>query len=154
MLLKELYELGHCNMIKGPISWRGALKKCIEPLVKDNSVDPAYANCLIENVEKYGPYIVLIPGVAMPHALEGANGANREAISFMRVSEPVHFENPAKPDTDAQIFFTLSDVDSRSHLTNIQRLVAVMSDEEVIERLKNMQSLKELLEIDKIVKDE
>lgn len=90
----------------------------------------------------------------MPHAVEGAVGTIREAISFMRVREPVHFGAEDDPDTTATVFFTLSDVDAQSHLQNMQRLAAVMSNEEVISRLSRIESPEELLEIDKLAQDE
>ena len=120
MLLRQLFELKHYNFVDESMSWQEALRKCIDPLLADGSVEPEYADCLIENVEKRGPYIVLLPGVAMPHAVEGAVGTNREAISFMHVKEPIHFGAEDDPDTTATIFFTLSDVDADSHLQNMQ----------------------------------
>ena len=138
----------------GPLEWREALREGIKPLVADGSVEERYADCLIKNVEDHGPYIVLIPGVAMPHAVEGAVGTIREAISFMRVRKPVHFGAEDDPDTTATVFFTLSDVDAQSHLQNMQRLAAVMSNEEVISRLSRIESPEELLEIDKLAQDE
>ena len=72
MLLRQLFELKHYNFVDESMSWQEALRKCIDPLLADGSVEPEYADCLIENVEKRGPYIVLLPGVAMPHAVEGA----------------------------------------------------------------------------------
>ena len=154
MLLKQLYEQGHCNLVDGPLEWKEALLEGIKPLIADGSVDPEYGDCLIEYVEKHGPYIVLMPGVAMPHAMENARGTNRDAISFMRVKEPVHFEDPANEDTDATIFFTLSDTDPDEHLKSMQRLAQVLSNEEVVERLKKIESTDELLEIDAMVGDE
>lgn len=154
MLLRQLYETGRYRLVDGPLEWREAVKEGAQPLIDDGSVEPVYVTCLIENIEKHGPYIVLIPGVAMPHAMEGATGAKKSAISFMRVKHPVHFAEEDNPDTDAQVFFTLSDVDPESHLQNMQRLAQVMSNEEVIERLKNLESPEELLEIDKLVGDE
>lgn len=154
MLLKQLYEQGHCNLVDGPLEWKEALLEGIKPLIADGSVDPEYGDCLIENVEKHGPYIVLLPGVAMPHAVEGAVGTNREAISFMHVKEPVHFGAEDDPDTTATIFFTLSDVDADSHLQNMQHLAAVLSNPEVVERLKSAEKPEDLLEIDAMVGDE
>ena len=154
MLLRQLFELKHYNFVDEQMSWQEALRKCIDPLLADGSVEPEYADCLIENVEKHGPYIVLLPGVAMPHAVEGAVGTNREAISFMHVKEPVHFGAEDDSDTTATVFFTLSDVDADSHLQNMQHLAAVLSNPEVVECLKSAEKPEDLLEIDAMVGDE
>ena len=110
---------------------------------------------IIENVEKNGPYIVLVPGVAMPHTTENAQGCNGTGIGFMRSAESVHFdeENPT-PDTDAQIFFTLCSTNQDEHFKNMQRLMTVLTNEEAVEKLKMATSPEDLLEIDAMVGDE
>ncbi len=50
MLLRQLFELKHYNFVDEPMSWQEALRKCIDPLLADGSVEPEYADCLIENV--------------------------------------------------------------------------------------------------------
>ncbi|MBF0899177.1 MAG: PTS sugar transporter subunit IIA, partial [Atopobium sp.] len=40
-----------------------------------------------------------------------------------------------------------------AHLKNMQMLVQVLMNEEVLERLKNIQSPEELLEIDKLISE-
>lgn len=154
MLLRQLYELNHFNIVDTPMDWREALRKGIEPLLVDKCVEPEYADCLIKNVEKHGPYIVLLPGVAMPHAVEGAVGTNREAISLVISKHPVYFGEKDDPDTTATVFFTLSDVDAQSHLQTMQRLAMVLSNPEVVERLAKLTRAEELLEIDALVGDE
>lgn len=154
MLLRQLYEQRHYNLVDGPLEWREALREGIRPLVADECVSPEYGDCLIANVERHGPYIVLVPGLAMPHAMEGAVGTNRSAISFMRVREPVHFGDPTDEETSARVFFTLSDVDPESHLRNMRRLAAVMSNEDAVARLRDIEDPEELLKIDEIVGDE
>lgn len=154
MLLRQLYELKHFNIVDEALEWREALHRCVEPLVADGSVEQEYADCLVKNVEDHGPYIVLLPGVAMPHAVEGAVGTNREAISLMIAKTPVHFGDADDADTTATVFFTLSDVDADSHLQNMQRLAAVLSNPEVVDRLLKLENPEELLEIDALVGDE
>ena len=77
MLLKEIYEKKRYILVDGPLEWRDALREGIKPLIADGSVEPEYGECLIKNIEQHGPYIVLLPGLAMPHAtLSVAAGRN------------------------------------------------------------------------------
>ena len=39
MLLRQLYELKHYNLVDGPLEWREALREGIKPLVADGSVE-------------------------------------------------------------------------------------------------------------------
>ncbi len=63
-----------------------------QPLLDDGSIEQAYIDAVIGCVKKYGPYIVFAPNIAMPHSQEGAVGVNDTAVSFMKLEEPVHFE--------------------------------------------------------------
>ena len=80
MLLRQLYELKHYNLVDGPLEWREALREGIKPLVADGSVEERYADCLIRNVEDHGPYIVLIQRGGHQQALEDreSRGAPRD----------------------------------------------------------------------------
>lgn len=153
MLLTEIVQRGHCSFEEGPLAWRDAIRACCEPLVATGTVEPVYADEIIACVEKHGPYIVLVPGVAMPHSTENARGCNGTAIGFTRVAQPVQFDADDR-DKDAQIFFTLCDTDPESHFANMQRLYAVLTDEAVLERLKAATSPADLLAIDKLVDED
>lgn len=37
-------------------------------LVNDGKATPEYASAMIDAVQEFGPYIVIAPGIAMPHA--------------------------------------------------------------------------------------
>lgn len=153
MLLKEIYEKKHYAFTEGPMEWRDAMRACCKPLEADGTVDTVYSDEIIACVEKHGPYIVLMPGVAMPHSTENAQGCNATAIGFMHCSEPVQFDGD-DPDKYAQVFFTLCDTNPEEHFANMQRLYAVLTDEAVVERLKNCSSPEELLEIDAMVDED
>ena len=86
----------------------------------------------------------------MPHTTENAEGANGTAIGFRRLKEPVAFEE-GNPDKDAQIFFTLVSTNPDEHMENMQRLYTILTNEEVVEKLKNSTSGEELLEIDALL---
>lgn len=104
-------------------------------------------------MEKHGPYIVLIPGVAMPHSTENAKGCNGTAIGFMRCSEVVHFEE-GNEEKDAQVFFTLCSTNQEEHFANMQRLYAILTDDAVVERLRAATSPEDLLLIDALVDED
>lgn len=53
-----------------------ALDICARPLLKADVIEPAYVTAIVEQHQRLGPYYVLAPGLAMPHARpeEGAKG--------------------------------------------------------------------------------
>ncbi|NLJ95154.1 MAG: PTS sugar transporter subunit IIA [Clostridiaceae bacterium] len=150
MLLKEIYDNNHYVFHESAEDWREAIRLGCKPLEADDTIEPEYADVLIEVVEKHGPYIVLIPGVAMPHSTENAEGANGTAIGFMRLAKPVSFDEN-DPSKDAQVFFTLVSTNPDEHMENMQKLYTILTNEEVVEKLKDCTSGEELLEIDALL---
>ncbi|OYO90771.1 PTS sugar transporter subunit IIA [Lachnotalea glycerini] len=119
-----------------------------EPLEADGTVEANYKEDIIACVEKYGPYIVIIPEVAMPHSQEGAVGVNKTAISFMKLRKPVSFD-PNDREKDARLFFTLASCNPEQHLDNMMRLSEMLSNEEIVAALLEANSESDLLEIEK-----
>lgn len=145
-MLKELVEENRCQFLDRVESWQEAIRISCRPLVESGIVDESYGDELIENVNMHGPYIVLMPGLAMPHTMEGSARAKGTGVAFMKVKEPVHFD-PNDPEKDAVVFFTLAATDSEAHLENMRRLCKMLSNEELLAGLMNVSSAEELLRL-------
>ena len=146
-MLKEFVEQKHYKFAEEARDWKEAIRMSCEPLEADGTVEANYKEDIIACVEKYGPYIVIIPDVAMPHSQEGAVGVNKTAISFMKLKKAVSFE-PGDPEKDARLFFTLASCNPEQHLNNMMRLSEMLSNEEIVAALLEADSEKDLLEIE------
>ncbi len=49
-------------------TWQEAIVKSSQPLLEKGYVEQSYVDAMIESVNEYGPYIVITPNVALPHA--------------------------------------------------------------------------------------
>lgn len=145
-MLKEFVELNHCKFAEQASDWKEAIRMSCETLEADGTVEANYKDDIIACVEKYGPYIVIMPDVAMPHSQECARGVHKTAIGFMKLEKAVSFE-PGDPDKDARLFFTLASCDSDQHLNNMTRLSELLMDEEVMVALLEAKSEEDLLRI-------
>ncbi len=65
-------------------SWPQALELCAKPLLDLQVIAPEYVTAIIEQHHTLGPYYVLAPGLAMPHARpeEGAGNDSNLLIVF------------------------------------------------------------------------
>ena len=72
--------------------WKEAVKLSVEPLIESGAVKPEYYDAIIESTEQYGPYYILMPGMAMPHARPEA-GVQRDAFSLITLTEPIQFSD-------------------------------------------------------------
>ena len=147
-MLREFVESKHYKFAEGAKDWKDAIRMSCEPLEADGTVEDNYKEDIIKCVEKYGPYIVIVPNVAMPHSQEGAEGVNKTAVSFMKMETPVSFE-PGDPEKDAQLFFTLASCNPEQHLDNMSRLSEMLMNEELLEALKEARTPEDLLELQK-----
>jgi len=145
-MLKEFVEKNHFNFVDRVDSWEEAIRIGCQPLEADGTVDATYADQIIRSVKAYGPYIVIIPGVAMPHVQEHAAGVKKTSISFMRIKEAVSFDANDK-DKDATLFFTLASCHHEEHLANIQKLSMMLMNEALLADLMEVETAEQLLEL-------
>ena len=106
-MLREFVEMNHYLFAREAKDWEEAILMSCKSLEADGTVGSNYGQDIVECVRKYGPYIVIMPNVAMPHSQEGAVGVNKTAIGFMKLEKPVSFD-PEDPEKDARLFFTLA----------------------------------------------
>lgn len=147
-MLREFVEKKHYKFAKEANSWQDAIRISCEPLLEDNTITEVYVNSIIENVEKYGPYIIIIPNVAMPHSQISAEGVNDTAITFMKLDKPVSFD-PNDPEKNASLFFTVASCNPNQHLENITKLAEIFENENLINELLSSKNSEDLLNLHK-----
>ncbi|MFP3156243.1 PTS sugar transporter subunit IIA [Lachnospiraceae bacterium ZAX-1] len=67
-----------------------AIQKSALPLVLHGNITPSYIEKMIELLEENGPYIVIYPGFAIPHA-GTESGVFKTGLSLIRLKTPVSF---------------------------------------------------------------
>ena len=116
--------------------WQEAVALAGGLLEKNGYVEKRYIEATLEAVRTLGPYIVLAPGMAFPHA-RPEDGAIKTGISLVTLSSPVCFGSVDNDPVDLVI--GLSSIDSTSHIELLQRMCSFLSDNENVRRLKEMQ---------------
>lgn len=145
-MLREFVESKHYKFAKEAPDWQEAVRMSCESLEADGTVEANYKEDIIACVTKHGPYIVIMPNVAMPHSQEGAKGVNKTAVAFMKLEKPVSFEE-GNTEKDAQLFFTLASCNPEQHLNNMMRLSEMLMNEEVVKALEEAHTPEDLLKI-------
>lgn len=119
-----------------PASWEEAIRISCQKLQENNYITEQYIEEIIESVNTNGPYIVIMPNVAMPHAAGNAQSVSKSGISFTKFKEPVVFyDEKEQEEKPAILFFTLAASNADEHLQNIMNLTELFSDEALIEAL-------------------
>lgn len=122
-------------------SWQEAVKRSIEPLIDSGAVTEEYYHAIIESTEEYGPYYILMPGMAMPHARPEA-GVQRDAFSLVTLTDPVTFSDGKEVSVLLALAATSSDIHTS---VAIPQIIALFELENAIERLKATKTPAEVL---------
>ena len=143
-ILKTMLEHGYYSVHDGFDTWEEAVRASVQPLVDCGAVKPAYADSIVNCVKKFGPYIVIAPNIALPHAEDKGN-VNETPICYMKSNRPVSFSDD--PEQDARLFFVLASNDEQKHLTNLKALMKLLMQEDVVQQLLDAQTVEEFRSI-------
>ena len=144
-MFKELVEKKRFSFHEGFATWQEAVKAACQPLLDDGTIEPVYPAEIIRKVEELGPYIVIAPDIAIPHAQEGL-GVNETAICFMKTESPVSFADDGEH--DARLFFVLASTDNAKHLENLSELAELLSDEEFVAKVLACKTAEDLVNLE------
>ena len=146
MILKDLVEKKLTCYEESLDDWREAIRANAVPLKNEGYIEDVYVDAVIACVEKFGPYIVIAPNIAMPHSTENAPGVLKTGIGFMKTKEPVHFEE-GNPEKDARLFFMLASANADEHMNNMMQLADALSNDDLIADLLEVNNDEELLAV-------
>ena len=149
MLLKDIVEQKLCRFEGNADSWQDSIKLSCKALEDAGIVGEKYADEIIDCVRENGPYIVLMPGIAMPHSMENSPNAFGTAIAFTKLENSVSFDNcDGDGEKSASVFFTLAAVDNELHLKNMRKLFKMLTNEELCADLQKVTVEADLLALD------
>jgi len=111
-------------------------------LVSTGAVKPEYVEAMKGMIERHGPYVVIMPGVALLHAQPG-KGVNRICMSMVTLKEPVRFGH--RRNDPVSLAVAMGTIDNYSHWTALRQLVDMLNDSETVSRLQNVCTKEEVL---------
>ncbi|HHW73752.1 MAG TPA: PTS sugar transporter subunit IIA [Firmicutes bacterium] len=123
--------------------WREAIRKSGELLCRGGKVTEEYIDDMIGMVEELGPYIVIIPGIALAHARPDKNKVNDLGLSLVRLKEPLCFGHEKNDPVKIVLGFATRDKDS--HLVLLQEVTYLLKNDSSRELLFSG-TLEEILE--------
>ncbi|HCJ10056.1 MAG TPA: PTS maltose transporter subunit IIBC [Clostridiales bacterium] len=124
--------------------WEEAVRLAGEVLEKAGDIEPAYTEAMIRTVREIGPYIVVTPGVALPHA-RPENGVLRAAIGLVRLARPVSFGNEVNDPVD--LVFPFGTPDRDQHIEVLAALSRLLSDPRRVAALRRAATEEDILAV-------
>ena len=138
--MSEVIEARNIKLNVDASDWRDSMVKSGQLLVDSDYITKDYIDLTIKCVEENGPYIVIIPGLALSHSRPDVS-VNKTGLSLITLSKPVCYDCDNYP---VDIVLTLAATHDTSHLQKLQSMAEFISDEENIEFIKNAKSAEEV----------
>lgn len=136
---EKLVELG--VVVKTP---QEAIRRAGFLLVQEGIIKEEYVLAMVDSYEKQGPYIVLAPGIAMPHA-RPEMGVNSPGVSLVQLATPVEFGHSSND--PVYLVVALAGSTSEEHVGILHRLSLVLGNQDQVDVLKRAVSYKEVQKI-------
>lgn len=105
-------------------TWQEAVAASAQKLLEEGYIEERYIGRMIANIEENGPYVVISPGFACPHAeLEG--GSVKVGMNLICLQEPVEFGDEEEPNP-VKFVCCLSAIDHKAHLKAFFNLINLL----------------------------
>lgn len=124
--------------------WREAVEVSGRLLAASGSAEEGYVAAMVRTVEELGPYAVIAPGVALPHA-RPEDGAKGVGLSLVVLAEPVEFG--ARENDPVDLVFGFATPDADAHVELLGELADFIEDEDNLRALRRAGSVGEIMRI-------
>ena len=102
-------------------------------LVNGGTADNRYVEAMVAAYREKGPYFVLAPHIALPHA-KAEDGVNEASVSFVRLRRPVPFGHAHND--PVELVFALGSSSSADHIALLRKLTTLLNDPANVQAMK------------------
>ncbi len=133
-----MFEIENIQILDYVDTWEHAIRISCEPLLKKGYIEEKYVEKIIENIKKIGFYIVIDEYVAMPHA-RPEDGVKKMGVSFLKINKGIMFGKQK-----VYLIFTLASIDASKHIDILQKIMNLLQDENMKNRLIECRDVNEI----------
>ena len=135
-------ELVQCDMdVK---DWKEAVRTAGQLLVDNQKVKPEFIDSMIQGVEKFGPYMILVPKVCFFHG-EPGEMVKEPCLSLIVFRNPVYFSEFENQQINC--CFAFGAVDKESHMDMIMNVAKILQNEQFIQAITGNEPKEKIMAI-------
>lgn len=143
MKLAEILR-GHVKLDIPATNWEEAVRRAGALLESNGDVLPSYTEAMVRVVRELGPYAVIAPGVALPHA-RPEDGVLKSCLGVVRLSTPVEFGSTANDPVD--LVFPFGATRGSMHIEVLAALARFLAQPDRVRALREARTEQEVLSI-------
>lgn len=121
--------------------WKKAIRLSAQPLLAKKAMTEEYIEAIFNSHQELGPYYVLAPGLAMPHA-RPEQGAIKNGLSLLHIKQGVSFD--AEENDPVYVVIMLCALSGDEHINMITALADIFSDDERLSALLTASSIESI----------
>lgn len=140
--LKDLLTEKTVNIGITVDSWQEAVSAVGQLLVDAGISSGDYINAMQRTIEELGPYSVIAPGIAMPHA-RPEDGVLQTGFALITLKDAVDFGSATNGLVDIVLAFGA--VDKQSHILALKQIAEVLSSQQILAGIRSAETKEELL---------
>lgn len=140
-MLENYLQKNNVIIIESVDSWEKSVYLATENLLEQGYITTEYPKAIIELANKYGPYFVIAPEVALLHA-RPESGVIENQIAITLLQKAVYFDEKKK--RPVKLLITLAAKNSKDHLTALKRISEILMDESKMDRILSIEKADEL----------
>lgn len=143
MQLSNYFPKSSISVIHSAKNQQKAINFSIVSLLNKNYISKNYIQAIKNSTINNGPYYILAPSVAMPHAQPKCK-ALKTKMSLTLLKQSVYFPKNNKP---IKLLIKLSAANANSHIGAIQALSKLLCKKKILKQLLTASSKKQLANI-------
>ena len=140
-MLQDLLSEDNVSFRYPAETWEDVIRHGGQLMVDAGFTDPTYTEAMIDVVRDMGPYIVLAPGLAMPHA-RPEMGAKQVGAALVMLEKPIDFGSPENDPVSVAIFLCAPNKDE--HIQLLTDIATLFEDEEFLDVAVNFESIEDV----------
>ena len=140
-LLQDLLSEDNVSFHYPAETWEAVIRHGGQLMVDAGFIEPTYTEAMIDVVRDMGPYIVLAPGLAMPHA-RPEMGAKQVGAALVTLEKPIDFGSPENDPVSVAIFLCAPNKDE--HIQLLTDIATLFEDEEFLDAAVNFESIEDV----------
>ena len=140
-LLQDLLSEDNVSFHYPAETWEDVIRHGGQLMVDAGFTELTYTEAMIDVVRDMGPYIVLAPGLAMPHA-RPEMGAKQVGTALVTLEKPIDFGSPENDPVSVAIFLCAPNKDE--HIQLLTDIATLFEDEEFLDAAVNFESIEDV----------
>ncbi|GCL67647.1 PTS sugar transporter subunit IIA [Veillonella tobetsuensis] len=142
-MLQDLLSEDNVSFHYPAETWEDVIRHGGQLMVDAGFTEPTYIEAMVEVVREMGPYIVLAPGLAMPHA-RPEMGVKQVGTALVTLEKPVDFGRPENDPVSVALFLCAPNKDE--HIQLLTDIATLFEDEEFLDAAANFESIEDVQE--------